>query len=1053
MFKGINVKGGFALPTVLIASVVMLTVLAVSVTSVTAVRTSLKAQYYEQLAKVAGEAGVAYAKACLAKNGNVPLWTDAKPLTPATDCAGNLLLTPAVQAIIVAGGGGGGGGIGGGGGGGGVIQDDSIAISTGLRIVTVGAGGAGGAGGATGGTGGNSSLNGIGLTALGGGGGGGRNGSSPTAAGDGGSGGGGNGSYVAATGSGALGGIGEADQGNDGGNGSAGNSGSLAGNGGGGGGAGAPGGNASGTASGDGISGDGGNGILSDISGTQVSYGAGGAGGRWGDGELGIPGITGGGDGGAGTGVVGGAGQANTGAGGGGGSSGNAAGGAGGSGVVVLRYANNGTITATGGTVSISGPYKIHRFASSSTFNVSAVSTSSCPSDPRCSVTVNGNVRSSFKVPRPKLDIEGRASTIPNTGYVELLRESTGQVWRTYKQPTVQSAVVPDLCDSGASTALGWDNAAIAGVQSSLPGAPAARSISLSNDDLNAGQMYFKKDFVLTETTTLQISLHTASSADYAELYINGSRRAVAQGAVGSGSITLPVGCHTVNVRLTNKTLMPRKSQFTASLQRTGAAPLVVTNTSWRASAGSAVHYSDSDFYADPTIWKNATDLQNASLSVATWPATTGDSQAHLITASCNTSCPANSSTYFRDGKSFVLTSSREVLVSALCDDDCAVYIDGNLVISSSPWSNVNQQTLTLTAGVHHVSARLYNGNAGAAKLAVALYDRGNGDVLSRTDTSWLTSNNQWVTGTNAGNDPFSYEDSFEPSPSVAPAAVTYDVVVVAGGGGGAGNCNTCGGAGGGGGGGVIFREKQTASNGTYTVTVGTGGSAGAGGASRTNGGSGNDSVFNTLTAIGGGGGGTQLGNPGLAGGSGGGGSGGGTPAPGAGGNGTSGQGSRGGNGGDGTLNNNGGGGGGATGTGMPGTQPAAGDGGPGLISYLTGTRKVYGSGGGGGAYGTYQNGLAGDGAGNGANQSINAGVGYSGLANTGGGGGGGNGLTLGKNGGAGGSGVVVFRIKTGTKTVTLGGTGARSSTTVTIKGISYTVYTFTSGTSTITLS
>ena len=81
-------KGGFALPTVLIASVVMLTILTVSVSSVAAVRTALKSQYYEQLAQVAGEAGVAYAKACLAKNGNVPQWTNAAPLKPNTDCSG-----------------------------------------------------------------------------------------------------------------------------------------------------------------------------------------------------------------------------------------------------------------------------------------------------------------------------------------------------------------------------------------------------------------------------------------------------------------------------------------------------------------------------------------------------------------------------------------------------------------------------------------------------------------------------------------------------------------------------------------------------------------------------------------------------------------------------------------------------------------------------------------------------------------------------------------------------------------------------------------------------
>jgi len=81
-------RSGFALPTVLVASIVLLMVLTVSVTSVVGIRTSLKTQYYEQLAKTAGEAGVEYAKACLAQNNNVPLWTDANPLRPGTNCSG-----------------------------------------------------------------------------------------------------------------------------------------------------------------------------------------------------------------------------------------------------------------------------------------------------------------------------------------------------------------------------------------------------------------------------------------------------------------------------------------------------------------------------------------------------------------------------------------------------------------------------------------------------------------------------------------------------------------------------------------------------------------------------------------------------------------------------------------------------------------------------------------------------------------------------------------------------------------------------------------------------
>ncbi len=69
----------------------MLGVLLVSVVSTAAISTSLRSQSYNQIAKNASEAGVAYANACLAANGGVPMWSDAKPLAPGTDCAGNQL--------------------------------------------------------------------------------------------------------------------------------------------------------------------------------------------------------------------------------------------------------------------------------------------------------------------------------------------------------------------------------------------------------------------------------------------------------------------------------------------------------------------------------------------------------------------------------------------------------------------------------------------------------------------------------------------------------------------------------------------------------------------------------------------------------------------------------------------------------------------------------------------------------------------------------------------------------------------------------------------------
>ncbi len=84
-------SSGFALPTVLVVSVVMMIVLLVAVTSTASVRVALTSQYYNQLSKTAGEAGVAYAKACLSANNGVSQWSNAQPLKPNTDCTGTAL--------------------------------------------------------------------------------------------------------------------------------------------------------------------------------------------------------------------------------------------------------------------------------------------------------------------------------------------------------------------------------------------------------------------------------------------------------------------------------------------------------------------------------------------------------------------------------------------------------------------------------------------------------------------------------------------------------------------------------------------------------------------------------------------------------------------------------------------------------------------------------------------------------------------------------------------------------------------------------------------------
>jgi hypothetical protein len=223
------------------------------------------------------------------------------------------------------------------------------------------------------------------------------------------------------------------------------------------------------------------------------------------------------------------------------------------------------------------------------------------------------------------------------------------------------------------------------------------------------------------------------------------------------------------------------------------------------------------------------------------------------------------------------------------------------------------------------------------------------------------------------------------------------DVLVVAGGGGGGSYC-----AGGGGGGDVNYVTSRSVTGGTYTVTVGDGGAGGSG-----IGVTGSNSVFDVggtpITAYGGGGGGGAYAGAPTSGGSGGGGD---CLHNGA----VAGSGANVSAGGNGNGTDTGGGGGGAGGKGNNATTLAAGDGGIGFQSSISGINKYYGGGGGGGS-------TTGKGAGKGGSAVGGAGgvdntlQGYPGLNNTGGGGGGSAGAGgSGKNGGKGGSGIVIVR-------------------------------------------
>jgi hypothetical protein len=263
---------------------------------------------------------------------------------------------------------------------------------------------------------------------------------------------------------------------------------------------------------------------------------------------------------------------------------------------------------------------------------------------------------------------------------------------------------------------------------------------------------------------------------------------------------------------------------------------------------------------------------------------------------------------------------------------------------------------------------------------------------------------------------------------TLSPPAQTYTasyLIVAGGGGSGASD------GGGSGAGGLLSGTATLTSAITYSFTVGAGGGGSSGG-----GNNGTNSTGLSLTAIGGGQGGSGgTPTPGNGGSGGGAGNGGGGSAV-SGGSATTGQGYTGGSS---TGQANGthyatGGGGGAGGVGGNADTSNAGNGGIGVQSSITGTATYY-AGGGGGT--TFSAGTAGTGGAGGGGSGTTGGGGGSGTANTGGGGAGGAGG--GTSGGSGGSGVVIISVPTANYTgITTG------SPTVTTNG-SNTIMTFTS--------
>lgn len=86
-------RRGFALPTVLISSTVMLLVLTTSVASVAGIIYSLREASIGRYVRQSVESGVNMAKACLQQSAGVVTWSSASPLRPNTNCSGGPMCT------------------------------------------------------------------------------------------------------------------------------------------------------------------------------------------------------------------------------------------------------------------------------------------------------------------------------------------------------------------------------------------------------------------------------------------------------------------------------------------------------------------------------------------------------------------------------------------------------------------------------------------------------------------------------------------------------------------------------------------------------------------------------------------------------------------------------------------------------------------------------------------------------------------------------------------------------------------------------------------------
>ena len=439
--------------------------------------------------------------------------------------------------------------------------------------------------------------------------------------------------------------------------------------------------------------------------------------------------------------------------------------------------------------------------------------------------------------------------------------------------------------------------------------------------------------------------------------------------------------------------------------------------------------------------------LINNSGTAISFDTVTVDSTTQITGVIAKSSLPSSGEPY--DVKVTAGTGLASTLENQINIDQSPTYNTASGSIGTVLNSALGSTTLTIEAydpeSAGNVTFELQSGSLPAGASITTVHENGvskanisgfsavgsnttSNFVIRAADTNSNTSSRSFsITVNSATSESFTSSGTF----SVPSGVTAVDVLVVAGGGGGGDRH-----AGGGGAGGLIFMPGFSVTpGGTVTVTVGCGGSGGD--PSVAPGGTGQDSVFGTLTAKGGG-----YGVPGESGGPGGSGGGGGHSGPGSvggsatqptqpGNSGAYGFGNAGGNkvGNAGVQGGAGAGGGGAGAVGGNSCSPAniGGDGGDGrAYTIADGTTPVYYAGGGGGSdHGPTGSqaggpGFGGQGGGGRGGSVATCAPGPSGrtpytgpntgVANRGGGGGGGTRSENPLNGGVGGKGIVIVR-------------------------------------------